>query len=298
MKPLKILALLLFVTLLQGCIYENDDDCPPKECTVTLKFEYPDFPAHITRVNLGLFDEEGLFVELMQVSKSDLDRFQGVVLSLQPGKYTSVCWANAFDNTLIKGFSKGMNITEGQVVNPNYETTQPITSNDSLFYGKKEFSVLNQQTQTYTVDFTPAYIRFIITIKGLSSTAQQNADNYPYIRINNLKPAYNFNMDAIGPNVSYYPLISVNTAEKIAFSVTNVIRFATDNPITIDVLKNKTSLDVLTSLDLRQFMIDNDIKIVAGKKVTIPLLFTFFNNDLDVSVSIDRWGEIPINPEI
>ena len=298
MNSLKILTLLLFGTLLQGCIYENNDDCPPKECLVTLKFEYPDFPDHITRVNLGLFDEDGLFVKSIQVSKSELDKFQGVILSLQPGKYTSICWANAFDHTLIKGFSAGMNITEGQVANPNYETAQPITSNDSLFYGKKEFGVLNQQNQTYTVDFTPAYIRFVITIKGLSSLDQQNPDNYPYIRINNLKPSYNFNMDIMGSYVSYFPLITVNTAQKIAFSVSNVLRFATDNPITIDILKNKTSPEVLTTLDLRQFMIENNIEIVAGKEVTIPLLFTFFNNDLDVSVSIDQWGEIPIEPEI
>lgn len=297
MKSLKIVALLLFVIHFNGCISEDCHTCPTEQ-NVALKFEYPNFPDHITRVNVGIFDQDGVFITSMQVNKSELDQFQGVILPLQPGKYTAVCWGNAFDQTQIKGFSAGSNINEGQVSSPNYGIGLPIATNDSLYYGKLQFEVLNSENQTYTVNFTPAYIRFIITIKGLSSIGQQDPENYPYIRINNLNPAYNFDMDTIGSYVSYYPKLSVNTTEKIASAKSDVLRFNATPPITIDIVRSKTSSDILTTLNLRKFIEDNDIEIIAGKEITLSLLFTFSNNDVDVNVTINQWGEIPIDPDI
>jgi len=113
MKLLKIVPLVILL-LLTGCVDENTDHCPPT-MMASLTFSYLDFPEHIHRVNVGIFDKDGKFVESKLVDSQDLEKFQGVYLDLPAGEYTAVCWGNAFENTHITCFSNNGLMGSGEV---------------------------------------------------------------------------------------------------------------------------------------------------------------------------------------
>lgn len=297
MEPLKILALFLVPVCLCGCIREDDRGCR-READMLLKFEYPSFPQTITRVNVGVFDENGLFVTSSQVDQEQLAEFQGVILrSLEPGNYQVVCWGNAFASTRIEGFSSGMTLNDGQVSNPNYGTDIPITTNDPLYYGKTQLQIKANENITKEVYFTPAYIRFIVSVTGLANLEQLAPANYPVVDIRNLRPAYNFNMDPIGAYVSYYPTVSVNAAAQTVTAKCNVLRFDDRSPIVVDI-SERPSGKILATLDLQQYLVDNSIEIRPGAEVTLLLLFAFSGQNVDVSVVMDKWGNIPLDPDL
>ena len=297
MKPLKILGLFLVPICFCGCSREDDRGCR-READVLLKFEYPNFSQAITRVNVGVFDANGLFVTSRQVDQEQLAELQGVALrSLKPGNYQVVCWGNAFDSTLIEGFSSGMTSGDGQVSNPNYGTDIPITTNDPLYYGKTQLQVKANDNITTVVHFTPAYIRFIVSVTGLTNLEQLPPANYPVVGIHNLKAAYNFDMEPIGPYVSYYPAVSVNAAAQTVTAKCNVLRFDDQSPIAVDI-SERPSGKILATLDLQQYLADNSIEIRPGAEVTLLLLFAFSGQSVDVSVVMDKWGNVPLDPDL
>ncbi|MBF0647874.1 FimB/Mfa2 family fimbrial subunit [Dysgonomonas sp. GY75] len=295
MKQLKTLILLVASVFFTGCIGEDLSDCLPDQ-NLTLAFTSLNFSDKISRVTVAIYDQNGKLAETVQVEKADLDAFQGVRLYLPAGDYTAVCWANAFDNTQINGLSMGAGLNEQEVAHPGYFNSARIPTNDALYYGIHTFTVKQDAASSETVAFTPAYIRFVIQIKGLASTAKSEpSSGYPYIRVNNLVPAYDYNMVTHGSPTTYYPPLTVDTGNKLAQALCNVLRFGAVNPVTIDVLDNSTDNTVLHTVNLQQFIEDNNIVIADGKEVTIPVLISFEGNTVIVT-PIDNWGNIPVSP--
>ncbi|GAB6124287.1 FimB/Mfa2 family fimbrial subunit [Dysgonomonas termitidis] len=294
MKQLKTLILLVASVFFTGCIGDDLSDCPPDE-NLTLAFTYLNFPDHISRVTVAIYNPNGKLVETVQVDKDDLDAFQGVRLYLPADDYTAVCWGNAFDNTQINGLTKGADLSRHEVANPGYFNSARIPTNDALYYGTHTFTVKPNTANSETVPFTPAYIRLIIQVKGLASTdAGAPTSGYPYIRVNNLVPAYDYNMVTHGNPTTYYPPVTVDTGNKQAQATCDVLRFTADNPITIDVLDNSTDNTVLHTVNLQQFIADNNIVIADGKEVTIPILISFEGNVVIVTL-LENWGNIPVD---
>lgn len=296
MKLLKILSLLtLSVSIfLTGCIYDDQEDCPPYN-NLSLMFIYPNFDEHINRVTVGIYDAENQLAKSIQVEKNSLETFKGVQLHLPSGDYTAVCWGNAFSNTQINGLIPGDNLSMHRVAHPGYFSSTPIPTNDSLYYGTHHFTIDQNKSTEEPVIFTPAYIRLIIQVKGLSvmATAASSSD-YPYIRINNLVPSYNYEMLAQGDLTTYYPAMTVDVVNRVAEMTCDILRFENENPITIDVVENKRTNSLLHSIDLKSFMRSHSINIVAGKEIVIPILITF---DKNVNVTlIKEWIDVPTDP--
>lgn len=296
MKLLKI-APILILLLLTGCVDENTDDCPPTN-SGSLKFSYLDFPEHIQRVNVGIFDKDGLYVESKQVEKKALDDFQGVYLDLEAGEYTAVCWGNAFENTHITCFEKNGLMTGGEVSHPNFGTLNKIPTNDSLFYGIKKFQVKNNQLINETVDFNPSHIKINVFIKGL--TALSNAaspDGCPVVRINSLAPTINFQNQTCNRKVDYYPNVAINNTKTIASALTNVLLFKPDNDITVDVIDNAAANNILQTVNLKAFIEQNNIQFPENKVVTISILLEFKEGG-KVEITVPEWGGTGIIPEM
>ncbi|MDR1883562.1 MAG: FimB/Mfa2 family fimbrial subunit [Prevotella sp.] len=295
-------------TLFTGCeIGEDRDDCPPDQNT-KLVFGYqnfpnpnPDdenvsFPDNIGQVTTGIYDSEGNFV-LEKVMNTPQD----VTLSLPPGAYTAVCWGNALDNTEIDGLTEGSVIDDGRVCHPNYsgaKTYAPgdaIPTNDSLYYGIATFTKILYQDLRVTVVFKPAHIKLKVTVQGLPNTrAGTPPQDYPVIRVNKLKAVYDFEMNTLGASVSYYPRVEV-TAQDMAVSQCNVLRFATDNPVTIDVIRSLADNTTLQSINLKELLEENNKTIVDGEEVFIPVKVVFSNLG-NVEVSLAGWGNMPVTP--
>lgn len=296
MKLLKARSILILLVFLSGCIGDNMDDCPPLN-NVVLHFNYPDFPDHINRVNVGIFDGDGMYVLNQQVDKEDLENFQGAVLTLNTGEYTAVCWGNAFDDTRITCFESNSSMHDGEVSHPNHGTFSQIPTHDSLYYGKIDFAIKSRNKVDHTVDFKPAHIKVHVYVKGLAalSTSLLPA-NYPVIRLNNLDPVCDFNMLTAGESTSYYPTVTHIEKEKMVAAYCNTLRFETENPITIDVLDNAIGNNILCTVELQKFMADNSIAVVDGEELTIPIMILFKNGT--VTVQLLKWAEVPVEPGI
>lgn len=290
-----ILITLLSAFLLVSCIGDDYSICVR---SYTLRFDYPAFPDYIHKVNVGIFDADGMFVTSQEVDKQALSSFQGAKFNLTGGNYTAVCWGNAFDHTQIDGLADATHISAGMLAHPHHYTSQPIPANDSLYYGKLSFAIPEIKHELEdTVRFVPAHITLQIQVKGLSNTATGTPPaDYPFVRINNLLPTYDFDMQTLGNPVCYYPTIAVEPADKLATSWVDVLRFDNDTPATIDVVENAHTKKILYTLNLRDFMLANSIDIVHGQKVTIPIFISFF--DGNVTVTLSGWGGTPIDPEL
>lgn len=297
MKLLKTLSLLVLPVsvLFSGCIDDDRNDCPPDH-NVVLTFSYPDFAEHIGCVTAAVYDSQSLLVECIQAEKTSLDIFQGIRLGLPAGDYTAVCWGNTFSNTQINGLMPGNGLLMQKVASPGYFSSTPVITNDSLYYGIRRFTVNQNTTTNETIAFTPAYIRLIIQIKGLGNTATgAPSSGYPYIKVNNLAPSYDYTMVAQGNLTTYYPFITVDPARMLVQSTCNILRFNEENPITIEVVENHTDNTVLHTVDLQSFIAANSIKIIEGKEVVIPILISF---ETGVTVTlIEGWSNTPVNPE-
>ena len=287
----------LLSACLMGCIGDDYSACV-RNCA--LYFDYPDFPEHIGRVNVGIYDADGLLVTSHQVDAHALSVFQGIQLDLTGGSYVAVCWANAFDNTSLHGLTPGASFDDGRVHHPNLSVSAPIASHDSLYYGKLSFVIPEDApkgVQEDTVAFVPAHITLKIHVKGLSNTAPGTpAEDYPLVRTNHLLASYDFDMQPLGDATSYHPLLQVDPTEKLVAAHTHVLRFDNETPATIDVVENAASQKILYSLGLRDFMQANGITVVHGEKLTLPIFITF--HDGHVEVSLEGWGGTPVEPEI
>jgi len=299
MKPLKSILIIYITTLFfTGCISEDRSGCT--DCNgIVFHFDYQNFPQNITRVNIGFFDSNGILAESRQIDKNNLDEFQGIKTGLEPGNYTAICWGNTFDKTLIRGFGIDSKLENGVVTHPNVGTSLPITGNDSLFYGKLKFVIPDSREFTGDINFVRAYIRIKICVQGLYSTSEgQPSSNYPIIRINNLKPVYDFDMQTHGSPLSYHPQVIVNPAQKQAMCQSDVFRFKQENVVTVDILDNVYDNNILYTVSMQDFLNENNIVITDDNDVVIPILITFEEKGTDVTINVSKWEENIIIPEL
>jgi hypothetical protein len=115
------------------------------------------------------------------------------------------------------------------------------------------------------------------------------------IRVNNLKAVYDRDMNTLGDNTTYIPQIEINTSEQIVTARCDVLRFADDNPIVIEVIKSAGDNTVLCSIKLKEFMANNNINIIDGQETVIPLRITFSGSN--VFVALEGWESIPAIPK-
>ena len=295
MKLLKAFPILILLVL-SGCIGDNLDDCPPVD-NVILYFEYPNFPEKIHRVNVGIFDKNGFHILDQQVEKTDLDILQGIQLTLRNGEYTAICWSNGFDDTRIKGMAPDSYMNDGELFHPNHGTTSKIPTLDSIHFGRLNFFIKSKDKVSHTVNLKPAHIKIHVFVEGLPILATNPVPaDFPAIRINNLNPVSNFEMNTYGTPVSFHPIVTVDNTEKMAIAKTNTFRFEDDNPITVDVLERSNSSNILHTVNLKKFMEDNAITVIDGEELTIPILITFGNGT--VTVQLMDWRGVPVDPEI
>lgn len=277
--------------LASSCIREDMSKC--RECEgIILNFDYPSFSQKIDKVNIGIFGENGILVESRQIDKDALVAFQGIKLGLEAGSYTAICWGNAFENTQIKGFGVDAKLTDVEVFNPFCRTSSTVHSCDSLFYGKHTFTIPSNRKYTGTVNFVPAHIRFMICIKGLDTERYA-----PYIRISRLMSSYDSEMRTFGEYTDYHPSMRSNNDSKQWNTRSDVLRFDYENPISVDLIDPAGNDNILASVNINSFVKENNISLEKNKEVTIPIVFTFEDEDMSITPKIEIWDENIVVPE-
>ncbi|NCC09395.1 MAG: hypothetical protein EOM31_02645 [Bacteroidia bacterium] len=292
-KKSLIVFMALWMGLLQSCIGDTLKGCPYE---TILYFRFPDLLTPITKVNIGIYDEHGLFVQSIEVQQQNLETSKKIYLSLQPGNYTAVCWGNSLENTLIKGFEYGAHLSDGAVMNPNYKSGGIIQTNDPLYYGKVAFTVVPNITNEVDVHFTAAYDVISVRIEGYE--AQKKTTKQPMIRIDHLDPICDFNkVTNDGRDASYYPFIWDSKPDNETYlSAVLPLNTSLVNNIAVNVYADDTANKILCTIDLNTFIRENNINVDDNKETIISILVHFMNGQ--VAVSLDNWSEVPIEPGV
>ena len=308
MRLLKILCTLLGVTAVSaGCIKEDMSGCPP-EVNTYLTFSYRGdtgdptmFRKMIGCVSLYVFDSaSGQHILTKTVDKADLRLFEGTQLYLPEGSYKIVSWANAADDTEIR---VNETLSQGRVHAPGYTAQKRIATNDHLYYGELKITVPataiqpgnNAAKVTGDIPHRSAHINVEIYTKGFGYQAQPAT--WPVIEMAGLMPQYDMEAHATQPfDATYYPTVAWDSEQHVAAARFAVLRFDDKNDITVTVREPTPENTVKATVDLEQYMIDENIFVNDLNEATIRLLFEF--TDLGVTVTVPDWTGGNVDPEI
>ncbi len=203
---LRLLCLIAPAFVVAGCIGEDLSGClpPPPEPNVKIGFtlfDQGEFTDEITSVIAVLFDGQGTYIPpARRLDEAALDRYTGVELTLDPGDYRMVFWANVGDNTEIRVVDgtplmiyKSFDGTEQQVIGngdpvwyaPAVAATRAEVARPLQYY---EFTVPASGNYTDQVAFIETHNSINIYLGGLPL----DADLMPTVEITNLTSALTF----------------------------------------------------------------------------------------------------------
>lgn len=279
------------VALLAGCnIKEDVSDCP-YNAILTFRYDgdvsYDIFAEKIDRVALYVFSDDGALVSRMDFSQEQLRDYQGTTLKLNPGRYRIVCWGNAFDNTQIAPEDPH---DEARVQHPDLFSGADIATNDHLYYAACDLHLPKNDIISREIAFVSAHINLEIYTRGTGGSAGR----LPIYAVNGLCPQYDFDMRTLGAPASYYPAVSFDTAKNAAAAKLQVFRFSDDNPVTIDIRDPQNPAETIYTVNLKEFMDQNDIHVDGIQEATVELLVEF--GDVSVEIVVPDWGEEPVAP--
>lgn len=288
MKKVIMLYTLLLVTV-TGCIKENLDDCE-----TILYFDYLGdgtrdiFLQKIEKVDMYIYNENNVCVQKTALDKSELHRQQGTTLTLPSGQYHVVCWGNSLSDTRI---NEGASPNENLVGAPHYFTKELITTNDSLYFGEKEIIIRNEDYQVDTVLFSSAHIKMLVELEGLDVSNTRTAVSPVSIEMGNLSPTVDFAKSFSKEQISYYPVLNYNSGTQKFGAKFNVLRFNNENEVNLQ-LYNTQSNEKLYTLQLKDFMKENDITVDGINEVTVGIRIRFNGT----AITVKPWDEETIRP--
>lgn len=294
-----MLGLLLSMT---GCIHDNYDNCRSTDpYNVSLGFSLKDdkgndvFDSEISTIDVGIYSNDGVLLAVRHLSKSDLSRFRGIGLTLDPGTYHVVGWGNIEGNVRYEGVDAphpyGPHVT--------YCNTNPggVTNAGKVYYApwRDDRTRGTDLFRTYrmTVDpvaghagvleLTPAHRTVRIYIEGFSGT--------PVVELCDLPEGLAwFGMgwltDGAGSKLALTASVETTTKEKEGvvydYAAFDTFYFDADN----DIMLNVTGMSMhepAFSITLNEAL--SEIGFQTGTVITIVLKFT----QAGVEVSLPQW---------
>ena len=270
MKKAIILYILLLVTV-TGCIKENLDDCE-----TTLYFSYLGdgtkeiFPQKIEKVDMYIYNQNNVFT-------------YGLLTGF-------ICWGNSLNDTRI---NEGSSLQNNLVGAPHYFTKELISTNDSLYFGEREITIVNESYKVDTVYFSSAHIKMQIELEGLDVGSTRAATSPVSIEMGKLSSTVDFTKTFSNERVSYFPLVTFDSNVQKFGSKFNVLRFNDDNEVYLR-LRDLQSNEELYTMQLKDFMKDNNITVNGINEAAVGIRI-YFNG---TAITVKPWDEEVIRPGI
>lgn len=298
MKLLKTTYILLATLVFAGCDLTDDlSKCPPAHNTV-LRFFYdgdPDRPVSFAEavdgVTLLVFDGGGQLVETIDAPKSALGSDNSYKMTLDPGDYTVVCWANATNGHTQFAINS---ITDGRLKNPCRQTTadNAIDTDDPLYFGTTDITVVDKQQNTGDIQLEGAHVKIDVCIKGFGQA--NDPASYPIVEIVGDIHDYGIMKDRLGPvSELYRPAVEHDSGRGTMCSKLNIMLFDDDNNLVLSVIDPATG-NVAHTIDLEQFMLNNNISVENRNEAVLDIMIEF--TGLGVTVTLPDWESDDLNP--
>lgn len=136
---MKISLIVLTSIFLWACTKENLSDCG----RLNIQFRYDKntegidkFPSEIDKINLYVFDANGIFIGEYTDEGSHLDANYKMFLPLKPGIYHIIVWGNLRDDFEVKPLQVGVSTFEDAKLRIKRETDDNISKTiEPLFHG-------------------------------------------------------------------------------------------------------------------------------------------------------------------
>jgi hypothetical protein len=199
---------------MQGCI---TDDL--SECGASVYFQYTrnlegtdKFSPDIQKLNLFIFDSDGLFMDEYEMDEAQLGSEHLMRLNLFPGTYDLVAWGNLGGDYELPVFVRGKT-SVGEVVLSLKRTGKTVSKHPGdLFFGslfRVEILPAIQRKQRLTIDMIKDTKKIRIIAKGLP--AEEIARQKFACRITSINGDYNFDNSINGSDrLLYIPQTSVD----------------------------------------------------------------------------------------
>lgn len=315
MKLIKMMVALSCVLYLGSCIKEDMSDCPRENVFLTFVYtgntvganaDHTWFDKMIDKVSLYVYNADtGDYLPevTQQLDKAALTATDpaGTKLLLPEGRYTIVCWGNAFDATQIV---PAVSIDGGTVSHPSYGTPAELPTQDHNYYGMTTVTVPQSGEVSGEVRFRGAHINMEVVVKGF--TGEQNTAEYPRIEIANAMPQYVMSSmaAAAGYTQTYVPQVGWSATEGGNLSTFQLFHFKDKNQLQLTVT-NQAQNQVFYTVGLENAMSAGGItvedaggNVMNEASVRIVLDFTNYWNDLSVKISVEGWSSENPVPEL
>lgn len=291
MKRFYYIITALFTILVSGCEIKQDrEDCD--NAYVFFSY-YGDgdrqiFPERIGKVNMFVYDGRGQIADVRTLGTEDLAGTPVVRLSLPSGYYDIVCWGNARDVTEIRNID---NMNSAKVAAKTSANPDNIHSADSLYVGRKRIRVKQDKLSRDTVEFAGAHVKMIVKMSGFADGKLPADDPVVAVRAST-HASMGFGENYTGEYAVCAPGCKpVEDGELFYLSRFNSLRFEDENNITVD-LYDTASGETIRSLELRDFMSANGIRITGKHEVTVGIHFV----KTATAISIKPWESSEIKP--
>ncbi len=194
-KVLRTALLLLSAVSLAGCFKQDYSICPP-ERNVRLDFRLvgeENFTRHVTSVDAYIYDAEGTYLRTERLEEHHLGEHEGMYLTLDPGDYRMVFWANLNGNTSVTGH-EGDSGEVGHADHRHNDDGVLTVNGDQLWYGpstpptratggtpQEHYALTIPEEGEYSdvIHFTHAHRSLEIYVKGLSDMPTVDIEGLP-----------------------------------------------------------------------------------------------------------------------
>jgi hypothetical protein len=210
--------------LMQGCVADD-----LSVCGISMHFKYTrnrdhidKFSSSINKINLYVFDKDGLFVEEYVEERDSLPQDFTIFLNLTPGVYDFVAWGNLgedyeYTSTLEKGITR---LSDLQLSLKRNAQNQVTTLPGSLYYGglRKEILATDLQfSQTLIMDMMKDTKEITVVAAGLAMQDPTKAAVLEYgSSITSRNGDYRFDNSITGDTrLQYVPQEAVGTEHEL-----------------------------------------------------------------------------------
>lgn len=289
---------------LWGCVSEDRSDCYDN---TELRFVYSvsdaEFPDKIKKVDVVLFDGEGKFHSFVQCDENALKESRSVVLTLDPGTYYVVAWANvsehsaygdltprasAFEDCKLE-IPQNANDTGDPIYYAPYTRRPGTGANDlapyaiEVRFGRKNVKIL---------DFGRAHRTINVWVEGHIETRAEGIA--PTVEISNLWSAYDFFFNTRADRRTFSQQSQEKTVDGKLYTVATFHTALGEIDGRTDVTVRLTSAGtVWHTANLKRFVEENNITDTDE----IDMLCSV-GLDNGVSVTVPDWSDENVNPGI
>lgn len=310
MRKLTAAVLLLTLSLFTGCYKQDYSICSVEEnCVLLFELEAEsgsaEFKSNITSIDVALFGSDGTLYTHQRVEKAQLEVFQGIKLTVDPGIYHVVAWGNVSECSRLSTNNGG----GATPFTGSYLQTVSDQTGCNLYYApSKEIELLDPSanvtpdSKLYEVDVKPNRV----TRKELNFTRAnrrvrvylKDFDGITQIKLGNIPDRYDYYLRAFPSRKDYtQPTRKAHydqTADMVDMSEFRAPIVPFESAMRVDIISTGTRAEeIIRSVNLKEWVEENRDQITDMNEISI--LFTKQINGA-VEITVPNWNDDDVKP--